>query len=431
MKTRAKPKAEGNETESSATKRELPSSDSNAPRLLILDRKICSDASIMTLSHPRTRAPTRYYVCPDSGIYELRKTASATSPSSWLLQTNESSVLNALKANVEVDADSKTPIAQGYISRASDVFTATTFDPFFLMLPALEKQSPYHGERTNKQLLCMDDLLEDLFENSKHFKHLMDSPLAKILENRLAAVCQMVEVDERMYRLDHEKIFQELLSKAQKMSKLGLPPSMEDKFVTRALEKPAFASALAAAPAEQSVGIAETERESEEDGGSQSASTSSSTSNSQNSAETGLTTPDSGKQVSVEFNKVKELQRVRVAYSFILASYFSPKWEKHLLSRLNEQDTPLDFTPLDEYLADIARMKEEALAARSITDFSRKRGIEDDEVAAERAEKRKKLDEEEKRRKANESRGVRDLKKVNVSGMKKMSDFFKKAPGKA
>jgi hypothetical protein len=67
----------------------------------------------------------------------------------------------------------------------------------------------------------------------------------------------------------------------------------------------------------------------------------------------------------------------------------------------------------------------DALASRSLGDFSRKRSLvaEDGET---RAEKKRKEDEDEKRKKANQSRGVQALKKVNVSGMKKMSDFFKK-----
>ncbi|KAK3292587.1 Ydr279p protein family-domain-containing protein [Chaetomium fimeti] len=66
---------------------------------------------------------------------------------------------------------------------------------------------------------------------------------------------------------------------------------------------------------------------------------------------------------------------------------------------------------------------EGAAAVRS-NDFSRKRG--GDEEQDERAEKRRKQEAEEKAKKANMSRGVKNLMKVNTSGMKKMSDFFKK-----
>ena len=90
--------------------------------------------------------------------------------------------------------------------------------------------------------------------------------------------------------------------------------------------------------------------------------------------------------------------------------------------------TPVDFTPLEEHLKHIASLRAEALASRSLSDFSRKRSTMEDEDAAEtKAEKKRKLEEEEKRKKAGESRGVRDLKKVNVTGMKKMSDFFGRA----
>ena len=54
---------------------------------------------------------------------------------------------------------------------------------------------------------------------------------------------------------------------------------------------------------------------------------------------------------------------------------------------------------------------------------------EDDEVVAAREEKKRKKEEEE-RRKKNESRGVKELKKVDTSGMKKLSAFFAKVPAK-
>ncbi|KAJ6166653.1 hypothetical protein N7470_002100 [Penicillium chermesinum] len=70
-------------------------------------------------------------------------------------------------------------------------------------------------------------------------------------------------------------------------------------------------------------------------------------------------------------------------------------------------------------------MRAEALASRKMSDFTRKRGLDDEEVEA-RAEKKRKKEEEEKKAKASESRSVKNLKKVNTTGMKKMSDFFKK-----
>ena len=55
--------------------------------------------------------------------------------------------------------------------------------------------------------------------------------------------------------------------------------------------------------------------------------------------------------------------------------------------------------------------------------------MDNDEEDEARAEKKRKIEEEEKRKKARLSRGVRDLAKVNVKGMKKMSDFFGRKSG--
>jgi hypothetical protein len=82
----------------------------------------------------------------------------------------------------------------------------------------------------------------------------------------------------------------------------------------------------------------------------------------------------------------------------------------------------VDFSSLDDYLSKLAKFRAEAVASHSM-DYSRKRDRDEEEDEA-RVKKRKA--EEEKKKKSMESRGVRELKKVNTKGMKKMSDFFKK-----
>ena len=84
----------------------------------------------------------------------------------------------------------------------------------------------------------------------------------------------------------------------------------------------------------------------------------------------------------------------------------------------------VDFKPLEEYLAQLSKLRSDAVAARSQGDYSRKRARDEEEDEA-RADKKRKL-EEEKKKKASESHGVRQLKKVNTSGMKKLSSFFQK-----
>lgn len=89
----------------------------------------------------------------------------------------------------------------------------------------------------------------------------------------------------------------------------------------------------------------------------------------------------------------------------------------------------IDFGPLDQHLAKVKEAKAEVQALRSLSDnISRKRGCLDDDDAAEaRAEKKRKKDEEDQRKKA-ESRGIKQLKKVDTSGMQKLSSFFTKGP---
>lgn len=118
------------------------------------------------------------------------------------------------------------------------------------------------------------------------------------------------------------------------------------------------------------------------------------------------------------------LQRRKVAFDFICSSYISPSLAEQLYTLLMKSKSPVDFSPLNEFIASIVKLKREAVAARALVDYTRKRGYED-EKAAERIKKHKKEDDE-KRKKANGSRGLRELKKVNTSGMKKLNEFFKK-----
>jgi hypothetical protein len=121
--------------------------------------------------------------------------------------------------------------------------------------------------------------------------------------------------------------------------------------------------------------------------------------------------------------EVVKLQRLRVAFNFICSSYVAPSVAGQLKKSLAQATDLVDFKPLDEYLERLTKLRQEAVAARS-TDYSRKRVA--DEEDDERAEKRRKKEAEEKSKKANMSRGVKNLMKANTSGMKKMSDFFKK-----
>jgi hypothetical protein len=127
---------------------------------------------------------------------------------------------------------------------------------------------------------------------------------------------------------------------------------------------------------------------------------------------------------------IPELLRLRTALDFILSSYL-PHHLKAVLTKTLESNTIIDFAPLNSHLAHLSELRAEVFALRSISaNLSHKRPMEDDDEAAQaREEKKRKKDEEERRRKQ-ESRGVKQLRKVDVSGMKKLSEWFGKPKAK-
>jgi hypothetical protein len=125
----------------------------------------------------------------------------------------------------------------------------------------------------------------------------------------------------------------------------------------------------------------------------------------------------------VASEEVLKLQRLRVAFNFIVSAYVFPAFGATLKAHFAKHRSA-DFKPLEQYMAELAKLKAEVMATRAATENTRKRGLEEEDD--ERAEKRRRKEEEEQKKKAGVSKGVRDLKKVNTSGMKKLSEFFKK-----
>ncbi|TKA77368.1 hypothetical protein B0A49_01507 [Cryomyces minteri] len=245
-----------------------------------------------------------------------------------------------------------------------------------------------------------------------------------------------------MYRLSLKKLSTELLMKAERMVVRGLPPSMEDRFVRRVLDVPVMnvkreESTLSNGNVAEAV--AET---STEDEGSQALSASS-TMNSRVLTDSGNTdstaatpfTSESYIASKVELPPINapegipHLLRLRAAVGFLASSYIPTTLRPLVHDFMASSASPVDFAPLDTHLSYLASLRSQAAVLRSSSDnISRKRiAIEDDEAAEARAEKKRKKEEEEKRKKA-ESLGIKKLRKVDTSGMKKLSAFFTKAP---
>ncbi|GAO16307.1 uncharacterized protein UV8b_05667 [Ustilaginoidea virens] len=411
----------------------LEASSASPPRLFVLPTTATSDSRIITLPHPRNGQPARYLICPKGEIHEFTRVSAPTStPKSWLVESEEE--------QLDVSAgETRTSIHAETISR-SDMYIATPIDPLFLVLPSLVDARVEKGSREKKRLfLASDDHFDKLPQENSHLSTLLECDATRsLLESRMEAICDTVDAgDVKMFRLSEKKLVATILGKAQRMMEAGLPPSMEDKFVRKALEAPFLLqkSVVMAAPSqtpndsalgsEVSTPLADFDT-------SQSTSVAADSNPSFASEPSTASTSLFAEQSQVNHDVVTalqatpdvlRLQRLRVAFDFICSRYVSSATAEQLRRCLSQGDmSTVDFSPLDAYLAQLAEVRARAAAASSAADYSRKRVL-DDEQEEMRAEKKRKM-EAEKQRKANQSRGVRDLKKVNTSGMMKLSHFF-------
>ncbi len=327
-------------------------------------------------------------------------------------------------------------IGSGYVTQNADLLIATPIDIVFLILPALQ---PQNAKDTRQHFLALDDYLDMLGTSSRHWKVLLAQHgpvLRAMIEKRIRSLCDSVDAGgESMYRPSNDKILSMLMRKAERMVTNGLPKSLEEKFVKSALEVPVMNirredSTLSAV----SNNIAESEEfqeqkqeetpEQEQKQEQKDTSEAPSTTDSQPTStpttiaipQPALTTPPT----------IPPLLRTDLSLRYLCTSYLPPSLSSTILSLASPT-----FVPLTTHLSAIAALKAEAMALRSISDnISRKRAFEEDEEkAAAREEKKRKKEEEEKKKKA-EGRAIKQLKKVDTSGMKKMSSFFTKVAKK-
>ena len=423
---------------------ELPKAD-RPPKILILPKDASPEARICTLSHPRTLTPSRYYFDPDKGLYEFTCIAAPKSTCrSWLIgrqtglvnqhedapPTKKEPERGGLQANEETN-DRLT--SDGYTVKTAEMLIATPIDHLFVLLPSFVYDSSSKSPTSQKLFLSADDILEKLSEKSKHFNRVSNHEQTRLaMEQRLKAVCDTVDAgDEKMYRLNDEKLLRELVLKAKTIVAKGVPASMEERFIRKALvtpmmdvkhEEPSIPDATM-----YQDGTTTLDSITSEAVDSQASTTSANSTASTSSTATDITIPEGATPVT-STGELYHLLRLWTALSYIISSYIPPAIAEPLNALIASGKGPVDFEILNDHLAKIAKMRTEALASRSFGDFSRKRSMyEDDDAAETRAENKRRKEEDEKKKKASESRGIKDLKKVDTRGMKKMSDFFGKA----
>jgi hypothetical protein len=444
MKTRSRGSAKPITVEAQGTEASTPapiSEDNNVPKTFILPKNASTQARIVSLPNPATSSTNRYFVCPDRGFFEFTKVGvPKTTPRSFLFTPKCFEKPNCSETQMENESENE--FSDGYVMKVPDIFIATPIDPLFFILPALV---PPSAKASQKQMfLSLDDHLDTIVESSRHLRILMRiSQVRNLVERRMEACCDSVDAgDEKMYRISKEKLLRELITKAKRMCESGLPASMEERFVQRELALPFCGvkreelseSIIESTPSKDVTSSISTPSPS----ATQATTSSDGSLESQQSSSTTATTMTSvsDKAVSVEAKPqssitegVTNLLRIRTAFNFMATSYIMPHLRKELQDMLSAQ-SELDFGPLNEHLAHVASLRAEALALRQVTDnITRKRTLDDDEAADVTAEKKRKRDEEDLKRKT-ESRAVKQLKKVDTSGMKKLSSFFSKAPGK-
>jgi hypothetical protein len=344
--------------------------------------------------------------CPQSGFYEFTKISTPQAdPRSWMLEY-EKTLTDEQPGSAPPEQGSK-QASDGYIAESQDLYVATPFDPIFFLLPILFPSTPSSKKSRKDMFLTLDDHVDEAPGISSQFKQLLRTETARLFQARMKAVCDTVEVgDEVMFRLSLAKTAEEMMARARRVALNGLPKSMEEHFVSKPLEPPVQLVKYSAPPAsgEPSTGECapcqnEASDQTEKD-------------KPQESTPDGLT----------------ELQRIRTALDFITRSYLPPRLQTQVKDTLSQLH-PAQFAPLDIYMAAQNARRAEAQALRAISDnIIRKRSAGDNDEAAElRAEKKRKKEDDDAKRKM-ESRTMKQLRKVDTTGMKKINSFFTKTP---
>ncbi|KAJ6096166.1 hypothetical protein N7486_006912 [Penicillium sp. IBT 16267x] len=394
-------------------------------KTFILPASTSADARLVSLPNPQSAELNRYFFCPQRGLFEFTVVAAPPRQPRSILFTP------CAQEPSSVSDDEKPTPSTGSISKKADLLVATPIDPIFFLIPLLSPSSK-SGQSLYQPL---DDIIDSNDDLSPHLRHVLyDDTFRNTLLARAEAICDTVEAgDEKMLRFNETKLLKELITKAERMATQGLPPSLEERFIRQALAAPLMSvkrdDVVMSITSDAKENDGETSTNSDERQDSPSTMATSTTPSVSTPAGESTPVPQPAGEDNAFAENVARLLRISTALAFMKDSYLP----KALCIRIDEllatPESPLDFKPLTDRLKELVELRAEALSSRTMSDFSRKRALDDEEVEA-RAEKKRKKDEEDKKAKASESRGIRNLKKVNTTGMKKMSDFFGKAAAK-
>ncbi|CAG8236776.1 unnamed protein product [Penicillium salamii] len=423
MKTRsapAKAKASNDSKDSEQKSKSLVPAEKPS-KTFILPSGAGDNARLLSLPQPQSGELGRYFFCPDRGVYEFTVVAPPAHSARSILFTHP-----ARETTPSEDNATTKPSLQGSITKKAELLVATPIDAMFFVVSLLASSSK-SGPALFQPL---DDIIDSQDDMPQHLRQVLyDGNFRSSLLSRVEAICDVVEAgDEKMFRFSEMKLVKELIAKAERMADRGLPASLEERFIRQALATPLMAVKRQDVVTTQEPSENESGAKSEEEQGSPS--TVAATATPSISTPAGESTPvPQPEEEDPSVKNVTRLLKISTALSFMKESYLPAAVALRLDEILASAESPLDFKPLKDRLKEIAELRAQALASRDMSNFTRKRGLDDEEEDT-RAEKKRRKDEEDKKAKAAESQGVKNLKKVNTSGMAKMSSFFAKAPPK-
>ena len=425
MGVRTRSSAPSSPVKSQSAAKQTALEDQSPLKLFILPKAASPEARFLLLKHPRDGQKQRFLFCPSCGLYEITRVSTSSIDSRSILLTPNVEPISEPASDSTPKWNETAP--KGYVNKTAEYFIATPFDLIFWLTALLNaERTPTRTRNSNTLFKPLEDILEQDLEDT-HLRYLYDNG-KRFLEKAATTICDVVDAgDERMFRFSETKLLRVLIQKAKTAVDRDLPASLEEQYVRRFLEKPV----LSVKREEQSISVVpEGSNQDSHAGFTEYHSSLTSLTMSLNIPEASSVMAID-EQTSIPIN-VLGLQRLRTAFSFITSSYLGPSLAKRLTNELSSKGSSVNFESLDSYVTEIASLREEALAFRSFQDLSRKRGFDEDEDVQSRAEKRHKHEDDEKRKRAGESRGAKELKKADISGMKKLSAFFAKAPvGKA
>jgi hypothetical protein len=286
-------------------------------------------------------------------------------------------------------------------------------DPLFVLLPRL---FPTGAVDVVNMFLPVDDLLEEITKGEEgDWEFVIKS---QVTERRLAAVCESVDIGGRKaYKPSREKLLKVLHGKCVRMARGELPATMEEEFVRKPLARPvAEIMAELAEEREGARSVKELEDNVGERGGVDGT-------EAIRMGSPALPTPSDSQsrqpRLAEASLEISDLLRIRVASEFISNSYLPVCLAEVLSDCLRKSH---DFTPLDNYLAELVKIRQEATAARN--DYTLKRSHSNEEIVDRK--RRKKEVEAVEKKKRNVSRAAKELQMVDKKGMPKLTAFFKK-----